>query len=68
MICCCGIEEEDDNEKKCEVLGIIFSVSCQNGITSCQHVRYTQDESCCGKLQVAGVITSPELSDKSVRC
>jgi hypothetical protein len=66
MICCCGIEEEDDNEKKWEVLRIIQSTSCQNGIISCQHVRYTQDESCCVKMQVAGDFPSPEMCNKSV--
>ena len=43
----CGIGEEDDNEKKWEVLRIILLGSCQNGIISCQHLCYTQDESWC---------------------
>ena len=47
MICWCGIGEEDDNEKKWEVLRIIQLASCQIGIISCEHVRYTQDEFSC---------------------
>jgi len=47
MICWSGIGEEDDNEKKWEVLRVISLASCQNGIRSSQHVTYTQDESYC---------------------
>jgi len=47
MICWCGVAEEADNENTWEVLRIILLGSCQNVIFSCQHVRYTQDESCC---------------------
>jgi hypothetical protein len=46
MICLCGIGEEKYKEKKWEVLRIIELASCPNGIISCQHVRYTQDEFC----------------------
>ena len=47
MICWCGIAEEDEYKKKWEVLRIILLASCQNGIFSCQHVHYSEDESCC---------------------
>ena len=41
----CGIDEEDDNERKWETLRNISLASCQNGISSSQHDRYAQDES-----------------------
>jgi hypothetical protein len=47
MIYWCGIGEEDDNERKWEVLRIILLGTCQNGIISCHDACYTQDESCC---------------------
>jgi hypothetical protein len=58
MICWCGIGEEDDNEKMWEVQRIIYLAWCQNRIISCQHVRYTQDESCCAQLQLHGFPTA----------
>ena len=61
MSCWCGIGEEDDNEKKWEVLRMVYLATCQNGIISCQQVLYTQDESCCVSLQVAGVSNSPAM-------
>jgi len=64
----CGIGEEDDNEKKWEVLRIIHLASGENGRSSRQHVHYTQDESCCIKLQVVEVSHSPEMCNKLVRC
>ena len=51
----CGTGEEDDNERKWEALRTILLASCQNGISSTQHDRYTQDESCWVWLQVAGI-------------
>jgi hypothetical protein len=68
MLCWCGMEEEDDNQMKWEVLRNILSASCQNGNISCQHVRYTHDESCCIKLQVEGVTLSHVMCNKSVPC
>jgi len=56
-----GIGEEDDNKKKWEVLRTIQLASCQNGKRSSQHVRYTQDKSCCVWLQVAGVSHRPVI-------
>jgi len=68
MTCWCGMEEEDDTEKKWEVLRIIYLASRHNVIISCQHVHYTQDEFCCILLQVAGVSHSPAMCNMSVRC
>jgi len=64
MICWCGIGEEDDNEKKWEVLRTIWLASCQNRISSSQHVPYTQDESCCVWPHIAGVSHCPAMCDK----
>ena len=68
VICWCGIGEEDDNETKWEVLRTILLASCQNGIFSSQHVRYTQDESCWVWLPVAGVSHHPAMCNEWVRC
>ena len=35
---------------------------------SCQHVPYTEDDSDCIKLQVAGISHNPEICNKSVCC
>jgi len=43
MIWWCGRGEEDDHEKKWEVLRNLLSASCQNEINSSQLVHYTQD-------------------------
>jgi len=64
----CGIEEEDDNDKKWEVLRDIQFASCQNGISSSQVVRYTQDESCCVWLQVSGIFRHPTIYNNSIWC
>jgi hypothetical protein len=45
MMCWCGIEEEDDNERKWEALRTIQLASGENGISSSQHDHYAQDES-----------------------
>ena len=63
-----GIGQEDDHEKKWEVLGTELLASCQNGISSSQHVLYTQDESCCAWLQVARVCNCPVICNKLVWC
>jgi len=47
MISWCGIGEEDDNEEKREVQRSILLASCQNWISSSQHVHYTRNKSCC---------------------
>ena len=39
--------EEEDNEKKWEVLRNILSASSQNGMHNSQHAGSTQDEFCC---------------------
>jgi len=44
-MCWCGIDVEDDNERKWEALRTILLASCQNGIYSSQHDQYAQDES-----------------------
>jgi len=67
-ICWCAIGEEDDNEKKWEVLRTISLVSCQNGIGRSQHVPDTQDESCRVRLQVADVSHHPARCNNLVRC
>jgi len=46
MMCWGGIGEEDDNERKWEALRTISLASCQNGMSSIQHDRYAQEESC----------------------
>jgi len=66
--CLCGTGEEDDNGKKWEVLWTILLASGQNGVSSNQHVRYTQDKSCCIWIQVAGVSHHPAESNELVRC
>jgi len=68
MIWWCGIGEEDDNEKKWEVLMNIYLGSCQNGINSSLHVCYTEDESCYGWMQVAGVSHHPAICNTLGRC
>jgi len=68
MIYSCGIVKEDHIKKKLEVLKIIWFASCQNGITSCQHVRYTEDESYWLKLGMAGISHSPNMCSMSVQC
>jgi len=45
MMCCCGIREDDDNERKWEVLRTIKFASCQNCVRRSRHDRYAQDES-----------------------
>ena len=67
MICWCGVGQDDHNGKKWEVLRAILSASCQTEICSKQHVVYTQDESCCVWMQVAGVSHHPSISNESVR-
>jgi hypothetical protein len=68
IICWCGIAGEYENEKKLKVMRILQSAWCQNWITSCQRVSYTQDESCYVKLNAAGVFPSLELCNNSVLC
>jgi len=68
MIYWCGIDEEDDNEKKWKALRNIYRVSCQDWISSSQLVSYTQHESCYVKLQVAGVSHRLAICNRSVRC
>ena len=46
MMCWCGIREEDDKKRTWEALKTIKLSSCQNGISSSQHARDTQDEFC----------------------
>ena len=67
-ICWSGIGEEDDNEKKWDVLRNIESASSQNGIRNSQLVHSTQDESCRLWLQVAGVSQRPAICNKAVWC
>jgi hypothetical protein len=55
MIHWCWIREEDDNEKKWEVLRNIYLTTSQNEINNCQAPCFTQVESCCIWLQIAGV-------------
>ena len=68
MICCCGIGEEDDNEKKWEVLRNMMLTSSYNGIHNRQCASSTHDECCCVWLHVAGVPNSTAICSKSVRC
>jgi len=68
IICSSGIEEEDDNREKWEVLRTIQLASRQNGISSNQHVPYAQDESCWVWMQVAWVSHHLAICNKSVRC
>jgi len=68
MICWCGIGEEGDSGKTCEVLRTLSLASCGNGLSSNQHARYTQDESCWVWVQVAGVSHHFVICNKSVWC
>ena len=45
MICWCGKDEEDDNEKMWDVLRNLQVASSQNGISNSQLAHSTQDES-----------------------
>jgi len=67
MICWCGIGVEDDNEKKWDVLTIIWLALCDIGICSSQRVCYTSDESCTFELEDAGVFHRPGMCNESVR-
>jgi len=66
MICWCRIGEEDDNEKKWEVLRNIYVTTSQNEICNCQVAPFTQVESCCVGLQIAGVSDRSAIRNKSV--
>jgi len=68
MIRCCGIEEEDDNEMKREVLRIEKLAPSQYGISNSQLAHSTLDQSCCVWLQVAGVSHRPTSCSELVRC
>jgi len=46
VMCWCGSGEENATERKGEALRTIKLASCEKGINSSQHDRYTQDESC----------------------
>jgi len=65
MIYRCAIREEDDNEKKWEVLCHILLASSQHGVNNSQLAHSTHDESCCVWLQVAGVSHSPAICSRS---
>ena len=67
-ICRCGIWEEDDNDNTWEVLRIIWWAPSQNRVSSSQLVYYTQHESCCMWLRIAGVSHSLKICNQSVRC
>jgi hypothetical protein len=47
MFCWCRIEEEDNNEKKWEVLRNIFFATCQDEIVNWQVACFTQVKPCC---------------------
>jgi hypothetical protein len=66
MIWWCGIEKEDDNEKKWEVLRNIQLASYHNGICSSQLVCSTRDESCCIWLKLAAVSHHPVICNSLV--
>jgi len=66
MIRWCGIGEEDDNEKMWEVLRITNLASSQNGISTSQPARSTQDESCYVWLQATRVSHRSGIGSKSV--
>jgi len=68
MMCWCGIREEDDKKRTWEALKTIKLSSCQNGISSSQHARDTQDEFCWVLLQIAGVSHHTAISNKAVWC
>jgi len=68
MMCWCGTGEEDDNEKKWEVLRTTQFALCQNGISTSQDVPYTQDESCWLSLQVPGVCHRPTRCNQYLGC
>ena len=63
-----GIGEEDDNEKKREVLRNILLAACHNGICSSQVVRGTHVECYCLWLHIAGVSHDPATHNLSVWC
>jgi len=62
IMCWCRMGEEDDNERKWKALRTIYLASCQNGISSSQHDRYSQDEFRSVWLQVAGVTNHPAIA------
>jgi hypothetical protein len=66
MMCWWGIRGDGDNLRMWETLRTIKLASFQNVISSCQHDRYTQDESCWVWLQVAGVSDHAAICNKSV--
>jgi len=68
VICWCGIEEEDDNEKKWEVLRTVKYTLFQNGIISSQYDPYIHEGSYCIWVQVAVVSQHPATCNKSVQC
>jgi hypothetical protein len=63
----CGIGEEDDNEKKWEVLRNIWLATMQKGIRSSQVICYTQVDCCCIWQEVAGNYHRPATHNMSVR-
>jgi len=46
MMRCCGLGEEDDNQRMWEALRTTYLTSWQNGVSTSQHDRYAQDKSC----------------------
>jgi hypothetical protein len=68
MIRWCRIGVEDDNEKKCKFLKNIYFGTSQNEISICQVAHFTQLESCCVWLQIAGVPNRSAICNLSARC
>jgi len=67
-ICWCGKGEEDDNERKCEVLRNRKLAWSRDGMYTRQLARSEQDESCCVQPQVKEVSNCPVICSMSVRC
>jgi len=68
MTCCGGQGEEDDNEKKWEVLRNILLASSQNWMSDSQLARSTQDGTYWVQMQVAGDSNGPVMCSKLVPC
>jgi len=64
----CWIGEEDDNEKKWQVLRNIYFATSHNEITNSQVARFTHVKSCCVWLLIAGVSDHSAICNYEVRC